>query len=265
MVAILLTYAALGCLTGIMSGLLGLGGGIVMVPALLYTLPLFGITEQTHYLALGTSMAAIIFTSVSSARAHHKRGSVLWGVVARFAPGIIAGVFLGGAVAVHMPVTVLQGVFSLFLLYVGVQMFMDIKPKASRQLPAAPGLAAVGGAVGLLSSFLGIGGSMQAIAFLTFCNVPMRQAIGTSAGVGVPIAVFGALSYIGNGWSAEHLPSWSLGYVYLPALPGLAAASMCAAPLGARLAYRLPVPRLKRIFALFVFFVAGNMIWKTFW
>ncbi len=263
MLAALLTYACLGCLVGLLAGILGLGGGIVIVPILVYTLPLFGVAEQVQHLALGTSMASIVFTSLSSVTAHHRRGSVLWGIVAKFTPGSVLGTVLGGTVAVHMPTKFLMGVFTLFLFCVGVQMFRDAKPKASRHLPSTPALLAVGGAIGLFSSFVGISGGSQIIPFLTFCNVPLRQAIGTSAALGMPIALFGSLSYMLNGWSTPGLPPWSLGYVYLPAVAGLSAVSMCVAPWGAKLAHLLPVPRLKRLFALLLFVLAANMAWKT--
>ncbi len=264
MVIIVVSYIALGCVAGVIAGLLGLGGGIVIVPILNYSLPYFGVTEDVQRLALGTSMASIIFTSLSSVRAHAGHGAVLWGVVKRLTPGIIAGTALGGTLAAHVPVQVLTGIFVVFLFYVGTQIFLNIKPKPTRCLPGTAGMIGVGGGIGLMSSFVGIGGGTLTVPFLSMCNVDMRQAIGTSAGGGMPIAVFGSLSYIANGWGMPHLPEWALGYIYLPALLGLVIGSMATAPLGCKLAYKISITKLKRIFALFIYAVALNMAWKAF-
>ncbi|MDL2272743.1 sulfite exporter TauE/SafE family protein [Desulfovibrio sp. OttesenSCG-928-I05] len=264
MITILAIYAAIGCAVGILAGLLGLGGGIVIVPVLLYSLPLFGVTDHVHHLAVGTSMASIIFTSLSSALAHFRRGSVHWDVVIKFTPGIIVGTLLGGTIAVMLPTRVLVGIFAVFLVYVGTQMLLNKKPEPSRHLPGTAPLVGVGGAIGMFSSFVGIGGGTLTIPFLTMCNVPMREAIGTSSGVGMSIAVFGSLSYIMNGWGVPDLPPWSFGFIYLPALLGLVIGSMTTAPLGAKLAYKVSVPTLKRFFAVFIFVVAANLVWKTF-
>ena len=158
MVIIVVSYIALGCVAGVIAGLLGLGGGIVIVPILNYSLPYFGVTEDVQRLALGTSMASIIFTSLSSVRAHAGHGAVLWGVVKRLTPGIIAGTALGGTLAAHVPVQVLTGIFVVFLFYVGTQIFLNIKPKPTRCLPGTAGMIGVGGGIGLMSSFVGIGG-----------------------------------------------------------------------------------------------------------
>lgn len=264
MLTILVAYAVIGCFVGVLAGLLGLGGGIVIVPVLLYSLPHFGIAEHIHHLAIGTSMASIIFTSLSSVYAHSRHGSVHWDVVTRFTPGIIVGTLAGGSVAVLLPSQALIAIFAVFLLYVGTQMLLNHKPKPSRHLPGTPALMGVGGGIGLFSSFVGIGGGTLTIPFLTMCNIPMREAIGTSAGVGMSIAVFGSISYVINGWGELGLPPWSLGFIYLPALLGLVIGSMSTAPLGAKLAYTVSVPTLKRFFAVFIFCVAANLVWKTF-
>jgi uncharacterized membrane protein YfcA len=264
MMFIFAAYAAVGAFIGVLAGLLGLGGGVVIVPALLYTLPYFGVTGQAYHMAIGTSMASIIFTSFSSVMAHNRRGSVHWDVVTWFTPGIVAGTLAGGSIAVLLPARALVVIFALFLLYVGVQMLRNTSPKPSRRLPAKPCLAGVGGGIGLFSTFVGIGGGTLTIPFLTMCNIPLREAIGTSSGVGMSIALFGSLSYILNGWGEPGLPAWSFGFIYLPALLGLAMGSMTTAPLGARLAYKVSVPTLKRFFAIFIFFVALNLVWKTF-
>lgn len=262
MLTTILIYMVFGAFAGILAGLLGVGGGLVIVPILVYGLPLQGITEHVQHMALGTSMASIIFTSLSSMRAHNARGTVMWPVVKSFTPGIIVGTFVGGSIAALMPTRPLGIIFVVFLSYVSMQMLLDIKPKASRQLPGPVGTAGAGGVIGFVSSFVGIGGGSLIIPYLTMCNTPMREAIGTSAAVGFPLAVAGAVSYIFNGWSVPGLPQYSFGFIYLPALAGIVVASMLTAPLGAKIAYKVPVSKLKRFFAIFLMFVAANMIYK---
>ncbi|MDR2503376.1 MAG: sulfite exporter TauE/SafE family protein [Deltaproteobacteria bacterium] len=262
MLTALLIYAASGVLVGIVAGLLGLGGGLVVVPILLYSLPLQGIMEYNNHLALGTSMASIVFTSISSVRAHHGRGAVLWPVVLRLAPGIIIGTFAGGHVVSMLSSKPLSIIFAFFLFYMSVQMFLDIKPKASRSLPGGAALAGVGGGIGFVSSFVGIGGGSMTIPFLSWCNTDMRLAIGTSAGVGFPIALAGTASYIVGGWDLPGLPEYSLGFVYLPALLGLVSTSMLFAPLGAKISHKVSVKKLKRFFAVFLFLMGLNMAYK---
>jgi uncharacterized membrane protein YfcA len=262
MLTIIALYLAFGCFAGILAGLLGISGGVIIVPILLYCLPLQGITEHVNLLALGTSMASILFTSLASVRAHNRRKTVLWPVVFRLSPGIVAGTLLGGSIVVLLPGRFLSVVFVVFLLYVALQMLLDITPRASRHLPGTAGLAGVGAGIGFISSFVGIGGGTLTIPFLTLCNTPMREAVATSAGVGFPLAVAGSAIYLAKGWGMPGMPPYSLGFVYLPALLGLVGASMLFAPLGAKLSYRVSVPRLKRFFAVFLFFVSANILYK---
>lgn len=253
-------FLVLGAFAGVLAGLLGVGGGLVIVPMINYTLALQGLTnEHTHHLALGTSLATIMFTSISSFMTHHKNGAVIWQIVKYITPGILAGTFLGSKVAAHLPTNVLKVFFVVFLLYVGIQMLMNIKPKASREIPGFLGNSAAGGIIGMVSSFVGIGGGTLSVPYMTWCNVPMHKAIGTSAAIGFPIAVAGALGYLVNGTGVEGRPDYSVGFIYLPALFGIAAASIFTAPLGAKLAHRLPVPKLKKFFACLLFAMAAQM------
>ncbi|QEM67075.1 sulfite exporter TauE/SafE family protein [Geobacter sp. FeAm09] len=258
-----LSYLALGGFAGILAGLLGVGGGLVIVPMLtfLFTAQQLPAAYILH-LALGTSLATIMFTSVSSMRAHHGRKAVDWGVVRRITPGILAGTLLGSWLAARLTTGFLKGFFVAFLYYVASQMLLGIKPKARRQLPGAVGTSGVGGLIGGVSSLVGIGGGTMTVPFLLWCNVPMHSAIGTSAAVGFPIALAGAVGYGVNGLSAAALPSHSIGFVYLPALAGVACASFATAPLGAKLAHSLPVPRLKKFFALLLIVMATKMLWS---
>ena len=261
-----LAYIGLGLFTGFFAGMLGIGGGLVMVPTLTMMFAAqagFPPGEVLH-LALGTSMATILFTSLSSLRAHHKHGAVLWPVVYQITPGILFGTLVGTLFASNVPAKPLALFFTVFVCFVAVQMIMNLKPKPSRELPGAGGVFAVGSGIGALSALVAIGGGSLTVPFLTWCNVRVQNAIGTSAAVGFPIAVGGSLGYIFNGWGHAELPASSLGYVYLPAFAWLVPSSMLSAPLGARLAHRLPVATLKRIFAGVLIALAAKMLWNLF-
>lgn len=264
MVAAFLAYLAGGAVAGVLAGLLGVGGGVIIVPMLNMILSWQGMDpEQVQHLSVGTSFAAIAFTSISSTRAHNARGAVRWDIWRSVAPSIIVGTLFGSWVAAGLSSTFLRVFFACFLTVVGIQMLLAAKPKPSRELPGRLGLAGAGAGIGLISSFVGIGGGTMSVPGMTWCNVPMRMAVGTSAAIGFPIAVAGAVGYIWNGWGAPDLPAWSLGFVYLPALVGIMAASVSTVPLGARLAHRLPVDKLKRFFGMFVCLMAVRMFWAV--
>lgn len=264
MLVSLFVFLACGAAAGVLAGLLGVGGGLVIVPMLSLVLPMLGTAPQhVQHLALGTSLASIIVTSVSSMRAHNSRGAVRWDIWKAITPGILLGTFFGGLTAAYVPANALKIFFVCFLYSVSIQMLLDLKPKPGRDLPGRAGIAGVGGIIGLTSSFVGIGGGTLSVPFMTFCNVPMRTAVGTSAAIGFPIAASGALGYVVGGWNAPDLPPTALGYVHTLAFAGLAAASFFTAPLGARLAHSLPVPTLKRGFAVFLLLVATRMLWSV--
>jgi len=257
-------YVLLGVVAGFLGGLLGIGGGVVMVPVLLMmfaaqTFP----HEHVMHLALGTSMAGIIFSSLASARTHHAHGAVRWAVVRNVTPGIILGTLLATRIATLIPTRGLVIFFGCFVLFIALQMLFKLQPRAGRELPGSRVQTSVGIGIGGLSALVAIGGGSLTVPWLTRCNVPIQQAIGTSAAIGLPIAVFGTAGYIWNGYSAARLPEWSLGYIYLPALVCMLAASTLAAPSGARLAHRLPVVLLKRIFALLLIVLAVKMLWEV--
>jgi uncharacterized membrane protein YfcA len=256
-----LVYIALGGGAGVLAGLLGVGGGIVIVPALtlVFTAQQMPAPFILH-LALGTSLASIVFTSMSSLRAHHGRGAVDWQVVRRVTPGILAGTLLGTWLAAQLSTVFLKGFFVAFLYWVALQMLLDIRPKASRQLPGARTLVGVGGVIGGVSSLVGIGGGSMSVPFLVYCNVSLHNAIGTSSALGFPIAVAGAIGYVANGLAVKSLPTGSLGFVHLPALVGIAGVSMLTAPFGAKLAHRLPVAHLKKGFAILLAVMGTKML-----
>lgn len=262
--AVWFMYIALGSFAGVLAGLLGVGGGLVIVPVLTFIFTAQHLPDaHILHLALGTSLASIMFTSVSSLRAHHQRGAVDWMVVRRITPGIMVGTFGGSWVAAQLSSSFLKAFFVIFLYYVATQMLLNIKPKPHRQLPGVTALFGVGGVIGGVSSLVGIGGGSLSVPFLTWCNVAIHRAIGTSAAIGFPIALAGAVGYVVNGLSAQ-LPQFSLGFVYLPALVGVASASIVTAPFGAKLAHTLPVDRLKKIFALLLIIMGTKMLLSLF-
>jgi uncharacterized protein len=226
-----------------------------------FTLTWQGVPSQhLMHLALGTSLASIIFTSVSSFWAHHQRGAVHWNVVRRIVLGILVGTFLGSCLASRLSTNLLKGVFVVFLFYMGFQMLTNKKPKPTRGLPGGLGMFGAGNAIGAMSALVGIGGGSLSVPFMVWCNMTVHDAIGTSAAIGFPIAIAGAAGYMVNGLQAQGLPAYSLGYVYLPALAGIVGASVLTAPLGVRLAHSLPVDRLKRIFAVLLFVMGAKML-----
>jgi uncharacterized membrane protein YfcA len=264
MMPIFLMYALVGAVAGVLAGLLGIGGGLVIVPMLVFCFSLQGIADSvTMHLALGTSMASIIFTAVSSFMAHHRRGAVHWDVVRRIVAGILVGTFLGTCLAARISTAGLKIFFVIFLYYVATQMLSNRKPKPSRQLPTMAGMFGMGNLIGVVSSLVGIGGGNLSVPFMIWCNIPLHHAIGTSAAIGFPIAISGTVGYIVNGLGAGDLPDLSLGYLYGPALLGIVSVSVLTAPLGVRLAHSLPVGRLKKIFAVLLYIVATRMLWSV--
>lgn len=259
--ALAAALVGLGLTVGFVAGLLGVGGGLIIVPVLIFLFHAHGIAVGLEpQLALGTSLASILFTSVSSVRAHHRHGAVEWPLVWRIAPGIVAGTLTGALLATQMPAQVLKIFFVAFLFYAAMQMWLDFKPAPHRNLPGVWGTTLAGGVIGIVSSWVGIGGGTLSVPFMLWHNVPLHRAIATSAAIGFPIALAGAVGYILGGWDASGLPEHSLGFVYLPALAGIVLGSVLTAPLGARTAHRLPVRPLKRIFALLLCALATRML-----
>ncbi|MGB0467276.1 MAG: sulfite exporter TauE/SafE family protein [Pontibacterium sp.] len=252
----LLLYMALGSVAGVVAGLFGIGGGLLIVPVLIFSFTAQGMSPEilTHA-AVATSLATIVVTSLSSVRAHHKLKAVRWELFKPLALGIFVGAFLGVKVAGLMPGDLLQMVFGLFALAVAMQMAFGLKPSAGEDAPSSAGLVVGGGFIGGLSAIFGIGGGTLTVPFLSWKRVQMQQAVATSAACGVPIAVVGALTNVWEGWGHESLAEWSLGFVYLPAFVGIVITSSLFAKVGAKLAHRLPALVLKRVFAVFLLVV----------
>lgn len=257
MFSIWLLYVVGGMFTGFLAGLLGVGGGAVTVPLMVY---IFGRehfpAQHIFLIAVATSFANILFTSASSVLAHHRRGSVNWEVVRRMAPGIVIGTLAGTLFAAHAPTVLLESVFVAFLGFVSTQMLFSRKQETRGVLPGKTMLTGASMAIGGLASLVGVGGAALTVPFITRGGVKFHTAIGTASAIGFPIALAGVVGYVFNGLFVSGLPPYSVGYVYLPALVGLTAAGMLAAPWGAKLAHRLPVAKLRRIFALMLYAIA---------
>ncbi|MDO9052721.1 MAG: sulfite exporter TauE/SafE family protein [Gallionella sp.] len=259
----LAAYLLLGACAGFMAGLFGVGGGTVLVPVLLLLFDAQHFpTEHAMHLALGTSMAVILFTSLASMRKHHQHNAVNWRIVRDITPGILSGAVLGALLAATIPTRGLGLFFALFLCFAALQILIDKRPHAARQLPGMTGLTLTGTFTGGLSSLVSIGGGTLIIPFLLWCNVPLRKAIGTSAAIGFPVAVGGTLGYIVTGLNIHTLPQPNLGFVYLPALAWVALASVLTAPLGAKATHHLKIGLLRKLFAVLLLALASNLLLK---
>ena len=261
------TFAALltlGLVTGFLAGLLGIGGGMVMVPFLTYLISQQGVGSALAVkMAIATSMATIVFTSLSSVRAHHKKGAVRWDIVRGLTPGIVVGALIASlGVFSVMKGTTLAFVFAGFVGFSSLQMFRNKQPQPSRMLPSPPGLAGAGGVIGFASGLVGAGGGFISVPFMAWCNVAIHQAVATSAALGFPIALANAVGYVWSGQQVNNLPAGAIGYIYMPALAIIAIASVCIAPLGAQAAHALPVAKLKRVFATLLLGLAVYMAYK---
>ena len=257
---------ALGTVVGFLAGLLGVGGGMMMVPIMTLLLTQRGVPNGLAVkMAIATSMATILFTSLSSVRAHHRLGAVRWDIARRMAPGIVLGGLAAGAGAF----TVLKGqglalFFAVFIGWAAVKMLRDKKPGPGRDMPGALGTAGVGAGIGFLSALVGAGGAFLSVPFMTWCNVPPRHAVGTSAALGFPIALASTVGYVVAGWSLPSALPGAFGFLYLPALAIVSVASMTLAPLGARTAQRVNVTVLKRLFAVLLLALAASMLYRAF-
>lgn len=259
-----LMFLGLGAFVGFMAGLLGIGGGGIMVPVLTTLFLWQGVAvEKVVHLALGTSMASIIVTSFASLRAHHAKGAVIWPVVKKMALGIVAGTFAATFLASFISSVYLALIFSAFMAYVSLQMFLDKKPKPSRELAGTTGLMMAGTGIGAISALVSIGGGSLTVPYLTWQNVDIKKAIGTSAAIGFPISVAGTLGYIVNGWGSFSADGYTIGFVYLPAVLLISLTSYFTAPLGAKLAHELPIMLLKRLFSVLLILLSCKMLFAV--
>jgi len=253
-----------GAIAGTLAGLLGIGGGIVIVPIVLLFFESQGVESGLAIkMALGTSLATIIFTAMSSIYTHHRKHAVPWGTVKIMTPGILAGALTGAWLADIIPGTTLYLAFIVFLFLVSVQMAVS-RVSAHRTLPGRFAMNGISFGIGTVSALMGVGGGSLTVPFLSYCGVPIKKAIATAAAIGLPIAASATLGYIIGGLNEENLPSGSIGYVNLPVFGGVVVASLVFAPLGATLAHKLPDQVLRRLFAIFIFVLATRMSLKFF-
>jgi uncharacterized membrane protein YfcA len=262
MLTIFLASIALGLIAGLLAGLFGIGGGLVIVPVLMLLLDAQQMPEHLLILiAVATSLATIVLTAIASVAAHHRLGAVIWAKVWRLSPLIMVGAGAGAVLAQKISAVGLRYILVVFLLVVGTQLALAIKPKTS-VLPSSWLLdSLVALLIGLLSAIVGIGGGTLTVPYLLASGFQMRHAVAVASACGLPIALAGTLSYALLGQQVDGLPEWSLGYVYLPAFCGISLGSLVTAGIGARWANRLPAATLKRYFSLLLFLMAAKLLW----
>lgn len=248
---IFLLFLAVGAAAGLLAGLFGIGGGLVIVPVLVITFAAQGVSEAvlTH-MAVATSLATIVFTSISSVQEHHRKGAIDWPLVTVLSVGIVIGTAIGVSLITSVPGAVLQNIIGVFALLVAAKMFFGIDPGHDGKRPGSAGLITAGSVIGFGSSWFGIGGGTLTVPYLTWMKIPMRQAVATSAACGLPIAITGAVSNVFAGWGHEGLPAWTTGFLYWPAIAGIVITSVPFARVGAKLAHRLDQALLKKAFSL---------------
>lgn len=259
-------YLGCGVLAGIAAGMFGVGGGIVVVPFLAWQFPAQGFPDRLAMLmAVATSLATIVVTSMSSVVAHHRLGTIRWEVVRRLVPGIAAGALAGAVIAERLPVPLFKLMFGAFLALVAQRLlFRGGQTSMQHNAAPKPGFAVAGSLIGLFSAILGIGGGTLSVPYLLRHGVPIRNAIAVSSACGFPIAVVGTAAYLVLGWHQPNLPPLSAGYVSLPAFLTISVSSVPFAPVGARLACLLPGTFLRRGFALVLCGVGVRLFWQGF-
>lgn len=255
----------LGAFGGFAAGLLGIGGGMILVPFMIMLFPMVGMPEAYMvHTAIATSMGTILFTSISSMRAHHRKGAIRWDIVAVLTPGIIVGGLLsGGAVFAYIDPAWLALVFAAFVAYSGSRMMWGKQPSPERSMPGKVVTSAVGAAIGFVSGLVGAGGGFLSVPFMVRSNVAIHNAVATSAALGFFIALANSIGYVVSGQAEDTGVSGMFGYIHVPTLLGIVVVSMLTAPLGAKCAHSLPVATLKRVFAILLFALSGYMFYKA--
>lgn len=256
-----LMYLVVGAFAGLLAGLFGIGGGMVIVPVLIFSFIGAGVSpEVLTHMAVATSLASIVFTSISSVWTHHRNKAVIWRIVKLMSLGLVVGTAIGVFFISSVPGPVLQKLIGVFALLLAVKMLLDWQPPGEGKEPGSLGLGIAGGVIGFGSSWFGIGGGTFTVPYLSWLRVHMRNAVATSAACGLPIALVATLSNIAAGWNHPDLPQWSSGYVYWPAVLGIVIASVPCARIGARLAHSLDAKLLKKLFAVLLFVVGVRFL-----
>ena len=261
----LAAYFAAGAFVGILAGMLGIGGGMSLVPILAALFAAQGFApDHTVHLAVGTGMASVLATGTASAREHHRHGAVDWGLVRVFAPGMVLGTLASALFAGIVSQRALAIAFAVIVICGATQILSGYRPAGGGRLPGPLGTSIAGFLIGIASGLVAAGGTFLSVPFMLFCGVALHTAIGTGAAAGVPVAVVGTIGYVASGWNVPGLPSHAIGFVHLPALAMLMLATTLTAPAGARMAHRMPVLALRRIFAGLLYLLAIKM-WVTYW
>lgn len=256
-----ISYLLLGSFVGVMAGLFGIGGGGIMVPVLTTLFVMQGVpVDQVVHLALGTSMASIIFTSISSMRSHHANGAVMWKIVKSIAIGIIIGTFLATFIASKINSLYLAIFFSAFMAYTSLKMFLNKPPQSNKQISGNKEIFLVGTSIGAISALVSIGGGTLTVPYLVSRNIDIKKAVGTSSAIGLPISIAGTIGYLVNGWPSSSWDTYTLGFVYIPGVLLISITSFFTAPYGAKLVQYLPVATLKKVFSLLLILLSIKML-----
>lgn len=259
MLSLILIFVVVGLVAGLIAGMFGLGGGVVIVPALIYTFASLAFPDSilTH-LAVGTSLGCIVVTATISSWTHWQRRAIEVGVLTTMVPGVLLGGWLGGVVAGSLQGAQLQMAFAAFLAFVSLTMLTKLTEGRGR-VPGPVGGSIAGVLIGCVSSMFGVGGGSLTVPYFRFCNMVMARAVATSAALGFPIAVSGLISYIYQGWNNAELPEYAFGFFYLPAFLSIVVCSAPAARVGAKLAHKLPAEKLQRAFAVVLLIIATEL------
>ncbi len=250
-----------GAISGYLAGLLGIGGGMILVPFMILVFNHLGFNQEVIvHMAIATGMATILFTTTSAIWAHHKHSSIDWKLVASLSPGMVCGGLIGGSELFEaLKTSWLSLFFAIFVVYTSIQMLLNKKPKPGRNLPGPVGLFSFGALAGALASLVGAGGAFITVPFMLWCNVKPHTAMASSSGLGFPIAAAATIGYMYGSWGNPNLPTGSMGFVYLPAVACIVLVSIFTAPLGAKMARKLDIAQLKRVFGIMLFFLAAFM------
>ncbi len=255
-----LVYMIVGAFAGLIAGLLGIGGGIIIIPCLAVLLPYEGVTTYSMHIAVATSLAITVFTSLSAVRSHLKRNTIRFDVFKPMVLSLLFGGVLGAVAASFVSGRVLQIIFGCFALVLAAKMGFGFNPKTHLAIPGRFVLSLVGLTLSTLGAFIGVSGGVFLVPFFTHCNIPIKQAVSTSAACTLPITFAGSVSFLIMGLHQAGLPHFSIGFIFLPALIGIASMSMIFAPMSARLSARLPSFILTRAFAVLLVFVSADML-----
>lgn len=260
---LILIYLALGACAGVIFGTLGVGGGLLIVPGLAWIFRLEHFPPDiVMHMAVGTSLAVMIISTIRAIIAHRRYETEFWSIYRRMLMGVIIGVIGGGILGHFLHSRMIAILFGAFVLFMAIQMFFTRSIDPKRQLPGNVAMGVVGTLAGLLSGLLGIGGGVITIPYLTYCNIKMRQSLLVSIATALTVSLFGTFTVMITGLYAHDLPAWSSGYVYWPAWLGISIGTIFFVPLGVKLSYRLPIPVLKHVFAVFLLLIGVHLLFS---